>query len=126
MFAGSLKDWDSQLAGLGSDAKVSLYESILHECTDALQAVREEIRAAAAGDSSTGSMQLLQQYLQFVKLSKTAERNLCLIESAKSRSPQELARLYDSIVQSLQELRGLPALADEARLQVSCTALPNR
>lgn len=118
VFAGSLKDWDSELEGLGSDAKMSLYESILHECTDALQAVREELRTAATGDSSHASLQLLQQFLQFVKLVKTAERNLCLIESGKSRPSQELARLYDSIVQSLQELRGLPALADEHRLQV--------
>ncbi|GAA49270.1 signal recognition particle subunit SRP68 [Clonorchis sinensis] len=150
----TVKDSDQELLGMDNhNTKLSVYESVLKACVDAIGAVRDEIRAAlstegavaagadkkmaaaVAASSSTDKvsrLQVLYAYLQYLKISKTIERTLLHIKGALSADgleaaghvkdglgtssfpkPQELSRLYDTLVQNLQELIGLPGAVQE-------------
>ncbi|KAH9591576.1 signal recognition particle subunit srp68 [Schistosoma haematobium] len=135
-------------------ARLSIYESILKLCVEAITSVRDELRTAIAsepsvtGDKNTASvvasskygqtlgsekvsrLQLLYTYLQYLKLSKTIDRTLLHIETTISSlaqgshkrnqlatsaypKPQELSRLYDTLVQNFQEIISLPCLVQD-------------
>ncbi|XP_018655038.1 putative signal recognition particle 68 kD protein [Schistosoma mansoni] len=135
-------------------AKLSIYESILKLCVEAITSVRDELRTAIAsepsvtGDKNTAAvvasskfgqtlgsekvsrLQLLYTYLQYLKLSKTIDRTLLHIETTISSlaegshkrnqlatsaypKPQELSRLYDTLVQNFQEIISLPCLVQD-------------
>ncbi|CAH8875215.1 unnamed protein product [Trichobilharzia szidati] len=82
------------------------------------------------GSEKVSRLQMLYTYLQYLKLSKTIDRTLLHIEativglaegtqrrnnlatSAYSK-PQELSRLYDTVVQNFQEIISLPCLIQE-------------
>ncbi|KAF6767914.1 hypothetical protein AHF37_05170, partial [Paragonimus kellicotti] len=127
--------------------KLSLYDSVLKSCVEAISTVRDELRTLLSTDSSTATsgdkkvaaavaastsadkvsrLQVLYNYLQYLKLSKTVERTLLHINQALSVAgletsghvknglgtstypkPQELSRLYDTLVQNLQGGYGL-------------------
>lgn len=88
-------------------------------------AVKSKASQSSAGGEKLARTQRLYGYLQFLKLQKTIDRNLLHIEAAISgvppegrhadsivtssyHKPQELARLYDTLVQNLQEIVSLP------------------
>ncbi|XP_014677050.1 PREDICTED: signal recognition particle subunit SRP68-like [Priapulus caudatus] len=115
------------------DSKVSVYESLLMDCKDALQELREEIRADPKSHDQKGGkqtvIQFLHTYLMYIRLSKTSERYLLLVDSLKASltaggatdgkkvaKPQDLIRLYDVIIQNLSEIPLLPGLEDDASL----------
>ncbi|THD24305.1 Signal recognition particle subunit SRP68 [Fasciola hepatica] len=133
----------------GHVEQLSIYESVLKSCVDGISAVRDELRAISSVDGSvTGTgdkklvsaissdkvsrLQMLCNYLQYLKLYNTIERTLVHIDMALSTAglqtsgqvrnglgtstytkPQELARLYDTLVQNLQEMIGLPGVVQE-------------
>ncbi|XP_068732077.1 signal recognition particle subunit SRP68-like [Montipora capricornis] len=80
------------------DSKLSLYDNLLMECKDALQAVKDELK----GDTGSGkirshktetqiaNMQFLHVYISYIRLSKTVERNLLMAESMKRNLPPVL------------------------------------
>lgn len=111
---------------------ISLLEQHLMDCKDAIMVAREDSRSEA-GKGVTGdaisSTQLLLHYLSYIRLSRTIQRNLLMIEVAKkdaegSWSAEELkkldsslpqrtkaqdsTRMYEIIIQNLMEMEQLP------------------
>ncbi|GBN20897.1 Signal recognition particle subunit SRP68 [Araneus ventricosus] len=111
-------------------AKIAVYERLLMECKDAIQVVRDEIKDQAAkgrSEAVQSSLTFLQSYLTYIRLSKTVERNLLLIESLKENmspeaggdgkkvtKPQDLVRPYEIIIQNLNEMTQLPSLENDS------------
>ncbi|MGH0168132.1 UNVERIFIED_CONTAM: hypothetical protein FKN15_062701, partial [Acipenser sinensis] len=120
------------------ETKERLYESLLSESRDAIQAVREELKADAkqrdrALDGETGkvsNLQYLHSYLTYIKLWTVVKRNESMArvlqaklkepqpdESKRGPRPQDLIRLYDIILQSLAELPQLLGMEDDNSFQ---------
>ncbi|RXN15805.1 signal recognition particle subunit SRP68 [Labeo rohita] len=103
------------------ETKERLYESLLAECRDTIQAVREELRtdvkqrerAAEGADSGkVSNLQYLHSYLTYIKLWTVVRRNESMAhalqaklkepqtdENKRGPRPQDLIRLYDIILQ---------------------------
>lgn len=116
---------DSQLnqtlaKAASTQAKIDLLEAHLIDCKDVVAAVREsfknELKSRDADKS--GTVQQLIAYLQYIRLSRTLERNLELVkiaeESEKAKS-QDIVRLYEAALHNLVEMSQLQD--DEAYLQ---------
>ncbi|XP_074647585.1 signal recognition particle subunit SRP68-like [Tubulanus polymorphus] len=122
------------------DSKISVYESMFKECIDALQALRDELKndpnfkIAQKGQKIEGQvskLQMLHTYVTYLRLTKTIERNLLMIqnleeglhskkqqrEGKKIPKPQDLARLYEIIVQNLTDIPNLPGFEDDDSIQ---------
>ncbi|KAL5018150.1 hypothetical protein ScPMuIL_003872 [Solemya velum] len=123
------------------ESKVSVYESLMKECIDAQQVLRDVLhddpmfRAASRGQKINGEISnqhYLHTYLMYLRLTMTVSRNLLLIEKLnqnlptgssqqqegkKITKPQDLVRLYDIITQSLNEVLILPGLEEDAALE---------
>ncbi|XP_045155436.1 signal recognition particle subunit SRP68 [Echinops telfairi] len=117
------------------ETKERLFESVLSECRDAVQAVREELEPdqkqrdyTLDGESGkVSNRQYLHSYLTFIKLSTAIRRNENMAkglqrallqqqpedDSKRSPRPQDLIRLYDIILQNLVELLQLPGLEED-------------
>ncbi|KAJ8399685.1 hypothetical protein AAFF_G00407900 [Aldrovandia affinis] len=121
------------------ETKERLYETLLVECRDTIQAVREEIKADAKlrerpVEGETGgkvsNLQYLHSYLTYIKLCTVVKRNESMAhalhaklkepqpdESKRGPRPQDLIRLYDIILQSLAELSALLGLEEDHTFQ---------
>ncbi|GAB1297088.1 Signal recognition particle subunit SRP68 [Apodemus speciosus] len=121
------------------ETKERLFESMLSECRDALQAVREELKPdqkqrdyTLDGESGkVSNLQYLHSYLTYIKLSTAIRRNENMAkglhrallqqqpedDSKRSPRPQDLIRLYDIILQNLVELLQLPGLEEDRTFQ---------
>lgn len=120
------------------DTKERLFESLLSECRDALQAVREELKTDSKQRDHTmetesgrvSNLQYLHSYLTYIKLSTAVKRNESMAsalqkalkespqdDSKRTPRPQDLIRLYDIILQNLTELLQLPGLEDDKNFQ---------
>ncbi|GCB80268.1 hypothetical protein scyTo_0016144 [Scyliorhinus torazame] len=122
------------------EAKERLYESLLSECRDAIQAVREELRVDPAqkqrerslepDSGKVSTLQYLHSYLTYIKLSTAIKRNVAMAETLQKQlseplqdegkrvmRPQDLIRLYDIILQNLSELPQLSGLEDDKTFQ---------
>uniref|UniRef100_A0A671L7Q0 Signal recognition particle subunit SRP68 n=1 Tax=Sinocyclocheilus anshuiensis TaxID=1608454 RepID=A0A671L7Q0_9TELE len=121
------------------ETKERLYESLLAECRDTIQAVREELRtdvkqrerAAEGADSGkVSNLQYLHSYLTYIKLWTVVRRNESMAhalqaklkepqtdENKRGPRPQDLIRLYDIILQSLAELSSLQGLEEDHTFQ---------
>ncbi|KAG1957236.1 signal recognition particle subunit SRP68 [Pimephales promelas] len=121
------------------ETKEHLYESLLAECRDTIQAVREEIRTdvkqrerATEGAESVkvSNLQYLHSYLTYIKLWTLVKRNESMAhalqaklkepqtdENKRGPRPQDLIRLYDIILQSLAELSSLQGLEEDHTFQ---------
>ncbi|KAJ8037657.1 Signal recognition particle subunit SRP68 [Holothuria leucospilota] len=145
-FLLSNKESEQELAAAtDNEAKISIYENSLMECKDALQTLRDELktdpnwkRGQQTGED-VSSNQYLHTYLTYIRLTRTIERNILLVESLKERlpgslaetkleqgqkktKPQDLIRMYDTIIQSLGEIPQLPGVEDDEDLQQEVTA----
>ncbi|XP_037934203.1 signal recognition particle subunit SRP68 [Teleopsis dalmanni] len=121
------------------DSKIELIERILMDCKDAIQAVKDEIkqdpklRSMATGQTVSG-VQYLLSYLSYIRLSRTLQRNLCLVEQAKLSfedpnrktqttiegkkvRAQDFARLYEIILQNVTEMQQITGLEEDAEYQ---------
>ncbi|KAH3862769.1 hypothetical protein DPMN_025743 [Dreissena polymorpha] len=123
----------------GLDNKISIYESLLKQCIDAQQVLRDSLqddqnfKLAQRGQPMEGKVSnqhYLHSYLAYIKHTKTIERNLVLIDSMKCNlpggqveegkkitKPQDLVRLYDIIIQNLGEIPNLHGIEDDESLQ---------
>jgi len=124
----ALNDSNKELgkAELNNSAKIAIYDSLLKTCTEALSSVRDDLKGSGPNNpaqitnqslETMTRLQILFVYLHYVKLTKTVERNLLLIENNRDTSaskPQNMARLYDTVIQNLQEMAGLPGLNRES------------
>uniref|UniRef100_A0A6G1REC4 Signal recognition particle subunit SRP68 n=1 Tax=Hypotaenidia okinawae TaxID=2861861 RepID=A0A6G1REC4_9GRUI len=122
------------------ETKERLFESLLSECRDAIQAVREDLKPdqkqrehSLENDSGkVSNIQYLHSYLTYIKLSTAIKRNESMAQSLQKallqqqRSeedgkrmprPQDLIRLYDIILQNLVELTQLPGLEEDKNFQ---------
>ncbi|XP_067860481.1 signal recognition particle subunit SRP68 [Heptranchias perlo] len=143
IFLLGLADNEASIAQTTTDeaAKERLYESLLSECRDAIQAVREELRVdpvqkqrerSLEPDSGKVSiLQYLHSYLTYIKLSTAIKRNVSMAEALQKQlseptqdegkrvlRPQDLIRLYDIILQNLSELPQLSGLEDDKNFQM--------
>ncbi|KAI4894849.1 hypothetical protein NFI96_018294, partial [Prochilodus magdalenae] len=143
--AGVPPSWrSSELAFLRASAaneetKERLYETLLVECRDTIQAVREELRidvkqrersADSAESGKVSNLQYLHSYLTYIKLWTVVKRNESMAhalqaklkepqtdENKRGPRPQDLIRLYDIILQSLAELSTLQGLEEDHTFQ---------
>uniref|UniRef100_A0A8B9FD46 Signal recognition particle subunit SRP68 n=1 Tax=Amazona collaria TaxID=241587 RepID=A0A8B9FD46_9PSIT len=122
------------------ETKERLFESLLSECRDAIQAVREELKPdqkqrehSLENDSGkVSNIQYLHSYLTYIKLSTAIRRNESMAKSLqkallqqqrseedgkRTPRPQDLIRLYDIILQNLVELTQLPGLEEDKNFQ---------
>nr|XP_010307721.1 PREDICTED: signal recognition particle subunit SRP68 [Balearica regulorum gibbericeps] len=122
------------------ETKERLFESLLSECRDAIQAVREDLKPdqkqrehSLENDSGkVSNIQYLHSYLTYIKLSTAIKRNESMAKSLqkallqqqrseedgkRTPRPQDLIRLYDIILQNLVELTQLPGLEEDKNFQ---------
>ncbi|ELW68297.1 Signal recognition particle 68 kDa protein [Tupaia chinensis] len=140
IFLLGLADNEAAIAQAESEeTKERLFESMLSECRDAIQAVREELKPdqkqrdyTLEGESGkVSNLQYLHSYLTCIKLSTAIKRNENMAkglqkallqqqpedDSKRSPRPQDLIRLYDIILQNLVELLQLPGLEEDRAFQ---------
>ncbi|XP_061889151.1 signal recognition particle subunit SRP68 isoform X1 [Entelurus aequoreus] len=139
IFLLGLADNEAAIAqAANEDTKEHLYETLLAECRDTIQAVREELKTEAkqrerssdADNGKVSNMQFLHSYLTFIKLCTLVKRNESMAhtlqaklkepeadENKRGPRPQDLIRLYDIILQSLAELATLQGLEDDHTFQ---------
>lgn len=139
LFLLNLQESDKQVESAeGFDSKLSVIESLLKQCIDAQQVLREMLnddqnfKAALRGqpiDGRISNQHYLHSYLTFIRLTKTIKRNLLLIDNMKQylpnmvvpegkkiTKPQDLVRLYDIIIQNLNEILNLPGIEEDSNL----------
>uniref|UniRef100_A0A6Q2XQP4 Signal recognition particle subunit SRP68 n=1 Tax=Esox lucius TaxID=8010 RepID=A0A6Q2XQP4_ESOLU len=121
IFLLGLGDNEAAIAqAANEETKERLYETLLAECRDTIQAVREDIRFVS----------LLRSYLTYIKLWTVVKRNESMAhvlqaklketqpdENKRGPRPQDLIRLYDIILQSLTELSSLQGLEEDHTFQ---------
>ncbi|XP_055913275.1 signal recognition particle subunit SRP68 [Eupeodes corollae] len=141
LFLLSVQELDKSLEKAKSpEAKIELIENTLMDCKDAITAVKEEIkqdpklRSVTTGQTVTG-IQYLLAYLSYIRLSRTLERNMCLVEQAKANfedpnqgkaktaiegkrvRPQDLTRLFEIILQNITEMQQISGMEDDSKYQ---------
>uniref|UniRef100_A0A8C6TP42 Signal recognition particle subunit SRP68 n=1 Tax=Neogobius melanostomus TaxID=47308 RepID=A0A8C6TP42_9GOBI len=138
IFLLGLADNEAAIAQTANeDTKEHLYETLLAECRDTIQAVREELkteakqrdRSSEAESGKVSNMQFLHSYLTYIKLCTLVKRNESMahtlqaklkepqVDEKRGPRPQDLIRLYDIILQSLAELSTLQGLEDDHTFQ---------
>lgn len=140
IFLLGLADNEAAIAQAESEeTKERLFESMLSECRDAIQAVREELKSDQKQRDYTldvesgkvSNLQYLHSYLTYIKLSTAIKRNENMAkglqkallqqqpddDSKRAPRPQDLIRLYDIILQNLVELLQLPGLEEDRAFQ---------
>ncbi|KAJ3614256.1 hypothetical protein NHX12_017830 [Muraenolepis orangiensis] len=136
IFLLGLADNEAAIAQASNeDTKERLYETLLSECRDTIQAVREELKAEKQRERDTdngkvSNLQFLHSYLSFIKLCTVVKRNESMAhmlqiklkepnndESKRGPKPQDLIRLYEIILQSLAELSTLQGLEEDHSFQ---------
>ncbi|XP_020290208.1 signal recognition particle subunit SRP68 [Pseudomyrmex gracilis] len=103
-----------------NQAKIDLLEAHLIDCKDVLSIVRENFRNELKNkeNEKSSAAQHLINYLQYIRLSRTLERNLALVEVAKQKKakPQDIVRLYEAAIHNITEMSQLqddPEYVDE-------------
>jgi len=95
-----------------NQAKIDLLEAHLIDCKDALSVVRDHFKnELKSKENDKWSMpQHLINYLQYIRLSRTLERNLALVKAAEElekAKPQDIVRLYEAALHNLVEISQL-------------------
>lgn len=138
IFLLGLADNEAAIAqAANEETKEHLYETLLVECRDTIQAVREELkteakqrdRSSEAESGKVSNMQFLHSYLTYIKLCTLVKRNESMahtlqaklkepqVDEKRGPRPQDLIRLYDIVLQSLAELSTLQGLEDDHTFQ---------
>jgi signal recognition particle subunit SRP68 len=121
------------------EQKMQVYDTLLMEARDALQVLREELKAdpvfkaKGAVDGQVNSLNFLHSYVTYLRQMMTVERNILLLDEMKQNlpqpdgtpnpladgkkptKPQDLVRLYEIIIQSLGEIIQLPGVEDDMK-----------
>jgi len=140
LFLLSVQELDKSLEkAKTSQAKIELLENTLMNCKDAISAVKDEIkqdpklRSLTTGQTVSG-IQYLLAYLSYIRLIRTLERNLCLVEQAKQNfgdpnqqqrdkssfegkrvRSQDLTRLYEIILQNISEMQQISGMEEDVK-----------
>lgn len=101
--------------------KLALYEKATADTRDAIDRISDVIRRKSSENADTTVLQSIKAYLEFLKMNGTAARYLAIIENTKSEKkskPQDLLRLYDSVIEIYKEVAETPgAEYDKALIQ---------
>ncbi|XP_057323807.1 signal recognition particle subunit SRP68 [Microplitis mediator] len=92
------------------ESKIELLEAHLIDCKDVLAFVREVFKNELKNKDDKSPAQHLVAYLQYIKLSRTLERNLALVKNAEASDrakPQDIVRLYEAVLHNLLEMSQL-------------------
>lgn len=138
IFLLSERDTDEALKNAADiSARIEILETLLMDCKDAIAAVKEETKQDPAIKNRVGPsdtvhpLQYLLTYLLHIRLTRTVQRNLLLVEQAnlekgaevRSKNHlQDLTRLYEIILQNLQEMQTLPGLEEDSTYQAEIEA----
>lgn len=95
-----------------NQAKIDLLEAHLIDCKDALSGVRDHFKTDLKNKETDklSTSQHLINYLQYIRLSRTLERNLALVKAAEESEkakPQDIVRLYEAALHNLVEISQL-------------------
>ncbi|XP_012218352.1 signal recognition particle subunit SRP68 [Linepithema humile] len=95
-----------------NQAKIDLLEAHLIDSKDALSVVREYFKneLKSKENDKWSTPQHLINYLQYIRLSRTLERNLALVKAAEESEkakPQDIVRLYEAALHNLVEISQL-------------------
>ncbi|XP_063853403.1 signal recognition particle subunit SRP68-like [Scylla paramamosain] len=123
-----------------ANERVRLLDRLLMECKDAIQLVRDDLKADASfkprqqtTEGPVSPLHFLHTYLSYHRLNLTTLRNLALAhtwrmiingevqveDGKKGPKLQDLVRLHEIIIQNLKELPNLPGLEDDLDLRTS-------
>lgn len=92
--------------------KIDLLEAHLIDCKDALSVVRDHFKTELKNKENDkwSAPQHLINYLQYIRLSRTLERNLTLVKAAEESEkakPQDIVRLYEAALYNVVEISQL-------------------
>lgn len=142
LFIMSLEELDKSLPNTPQiDQRIKLLEHCLIDCKDAIQAIKDEVkqdiklRSLTTGQTIAGVQNLIA-YLSYIRYSRTIQRNLCLVEQAKLHfddpnqknkcdktteskrvRPQDLARLYEIILQNISDMQQISSMEEDKAYQ---------
>lgn len=91
--------------------RMALFEKATADTRDAIDKVSDIIRRKSSENADTTVLQSIKAYLEFLKMNGTASRYLAIIENTKSEKkskPQDLLRLYDSVIEIYKEVAETP------------------
>ncbi|XP_050540523.1 signal recognition particle subunit SRP68 [Daktulosphaira vitifoliae] len=126
------RDFDGMLDKCSTLAeKNDSLEQHLMDCKDAMHAIRDDLKTEQKLDGAStavaSSLQYLHTYLSFIRLERSIQRNLLLIENALenenkpgslgSKKLQDITRLYEILIQNIIEQQQLPGLEDDKEFQ---------
>ncbi|CAI5452002.1 unnamed protein product [Caenorhabditis angaria] len=100
--------------------KMALYEKATADTRDAIDRLSDTIRRKNADNADTTVLQSIKAYLDFLKMSGTASRYLAIIENTKSdkkNKPQDMLRLYDSVIEIYKEVSETPGAEYDKSLE---------
>lgn len=104
---------------------MTLYEKQLTDTRDALERISDLIRRKSSDNVDSTTLQSIRTYLESLKMLGTAARYLAMIENTKAEKkskPQDLLRLYDSVIEVYKELLQLPGVEYEKNLSQAVPA----
>lgn len=111
LFLQSIADLTATIKNAESDEKrVNILENMFIDLRDIIAFVREDVNTSK--DKET---QLLLNYLIYIRIDRTIERNIYLIK--QTRKPQDIVRLIEIITQQLNEQAQLEPLQDVKQFQ---------
>merc|ERR1719189_234255 len=144
LFLLSYQESDQELAKTDeTDAKVDIYESLLLDCKDALQALRDELledpefrNRQQTGEGKVSTQHFLYTYLQYIRHNITLSRNSALLSSMREQldrgdkpadgrkvvKAQDIVRMYENMIQSLGEIPALAGLEEDEALAADIEA----
>ncbi|KAL1116023.1 hypothetical protein AAG570_005518 [Ranatra chinensis] len=123
------QELDTVLAS-GQEANVEILERHIMHCKDAMAAIRDEINSEQSGKqkgntAAVAQLQDLLTYFTHIRLTRSNQRTLAMIEAAKASmleegrksKPQDLIRLYEIILQNLSEMQQLNGMVNDKEYQ---------
>lgn len=134
MFLLREQEFKNELDEANNEEKIEAYESLLLDCKDAIQVLRDDLiedpnfrNRQQVNEGPVSSMHFLYTYLMFLRYTKTIERNLVMItamkdvlegkatleDGKKPVRPQDLVRLYETVIQNLAEIPQLAGLEED-------------
>jgi len=144
LFLLSYQESDQELAKTDeTEAKVDIYESLLLDCKDALQALRDELledpefrNRQQTGEGKVSTQHFLYTYLQYIRHNITLSRNSALLSSMREQldrgdkpadgrkvvKAQDIVRMYENMIQSLGEIPALAGLEEDETLAADIEA----
>ncbi|KAJ3038273.1 signal recognition particle subunit srp68 [Rhizophlyctis rosea] len=125
--------------------RLALFDKAIGAFWDATRLAEKDVREDAVAtakvkssksDENTNNLQLAFAYVSYLRVSRTIQRNLLLIEETerklaqmeggkKAAKPEDIVKLHDSIIQSVSEIQDMPGIQSDRSLQSILTTKVN-